>query len=188
MGVCAGGGGAGVCGGESMLGIEDSLMGFGGGVLDLCCFSEGSSGGANFGGSGIGSDGGVEMGKDDVEPLEQIDGGFGGAIGGGFKKEKSSSIMGWTGLLRPSMKSGGGRIKVPGGGGGAIEGGGGTIISPSTRSGTDITDPLDQLPPLTREEKRERTTNNSTVLHCAAHYLSGFNMCSCYKPLHIVEV
>lgn len=33
MGVCTGGGGAGVCGGESMLGIEDSLMGFGGGVL-----------------------------------------------------------------------------------------------------------------------------------------------------------
>lgn len=41
------------------------------------------------------------------------------------------------------MKSGGGGIKVPGGGGGAVEGGGGTNISPSTRSGTDITDPLD---------------------------------------------
>lgn len=34
---------------------------------------------------------GLEMGKDDVEPLEQVDGGFGGAIGGGFKKVKSSS-------------------------------------------------------------------------------------------------
>lgn len=118
------------------------------------------------------SDGGVEMGKDDAEPLEQIDGGFGGAIGGGFKKEKSSSIMGWTGLFRPSVKSGGGRMKVPGGGGGAIEGGGGTIISPSTRSGTDITDPLDQLPPLTGKEKRQRTTDKGTVPWYALQHIT----------------
>lgn len=51
------------------------------------------------------------------------------------------------------MKSGGGRIKLPGGGGGAIEGGGGTNISPSTRSGTDITDPLDKLSPPTMKKK-----------------------------------
>lgn len=37
--------------------------------------------------------GGPETGKDDVEPLEQTDGGFGGAIGGGFKREKSSSTV-----------------------------------------------------------------------------------------------
>lgn len=43
VGVCTGGGGAGVCGGESMrLVIEDSLMGFGGGVLEvLVCLSDG---------------------------------------------------------------------------------------------------------------------------------------------------
>lgn len=116
------------------------------------------------------SDGGVEMGKDDAEPLEQIDGGFGGAIGGGFKEEKSSSIMGWTGLFRPSMKSGGGRMKVPGGGGGAIEGGGGTIISPSTRSGTDITDPLDQLPPLTGKTKE---SDKGTVLWYTLQHITS---------------
>lgn len=40
MGVCTGGGGAGVSGGESIrLVIDDSLMGFGGGALDvLFCF------------------------------------------------------------------------------------------------------------------------------------------------------
>lgn len=32
---------------------------------------------------------GVEMGMDDEEPLEQVDGGFGGAIGGGFMEVKS---------------------------------------------------------------------------------------------------
>lgn len=60
------------------------------------------------------------------------------------------------------MKSGGG-IKIPGmgggategGGGGAMEGGGGTNISPSTRSGTDRTDPLANLSPLTVKEERE---------------------------------
>lgn len=52
------------------------------------------------------------------------------------------------------MKSGGGGIKLPGGGGGATEGGAGTKISPSTRSGTDITDPLDSLSSPT--VKRER--------------------------------
>lgn len=33
VGVCTGGGGAGVCGGGSRVEIEDSLLGFGGGVL-----------------------------------------------------------------------------------------------------------------------------------------------------------
>lgn len=120
------------------------------------------------------SGGGLEIGKDDVEPLEQIDGGFGGAIGGGFKKVKSSSPMDGdiemgfgagmegglrfsrSGLFRSLMKSDGVGIQVPGGGGGAIEGGGGTNISPSTRSGTDIIDPLDKLSPPAMEKKEER--------------------------------
>ena len=94
MGVCTGGGGAGLCGGESRLDIEDSLIGFGGGVLKvLCCLSEGGCGAANFGCSGIMAGGGLEMGTDDAEPLEHVDGGFGGAIGGGFKKVKSSSPL-----------------------------------------------------------------------------------------------
>lgn len=50
-------------------------------------------------------------------------------------------------------------MKFAGGGGGAMEGGGGTNISPSTRSGTDITDPLDNRSPLTMEEKRRGETN-----------------------------
>lgn len=54
------------------------------------------------------------------------------------------------------MKSGGGGIKVPGGGGGAVEGGGGTNISPSTRSGTDITDPLDNRSPPTGGKKKSQ--------------------------------
>lgn len=92
VGVCTGGGGAGVCGGESRAEIEDSLMGFGGGVLKVfCCLSEGGCGAANFGCSGT-SAGGV-LAKDDAEPLEQVDGGFGGAIGGGFKEDKSSCPM-----------------------------------------------------------------------------------------------
>ena len=33
VGICAGGGGAGVSGGESSVGIEDNLTGFRGGVL-----------------------------------------------------------------------------------------------------------------------------------------------------------
>lgn len=91
----------------------------------------------------------VEMVKDDVEPLEQTDGGFGGAIDGGFKAEKSSSVtvggIGWNGTFRSPRKSGGGRTNVPGGGGGAAKGGGGTSISPWSRSGTEMTDPLDKL-------------------------------------------
>lgn len=40
--LCTGGGGAGLCGGESKLNIEDSLMGFSGGFLrDLSVLSEG---------------------------------------------------------------------------------------------------------------------------------------------------
>lgn len=37
--------------------------------------------------------GGLELGTDDTELLVQVDGGFGGAIGGGFMKFKSSSSM-----------------------------------------------------------------------------------------------
>lgn len=47
-------------------------------------------------------------------------------------------------VFRSPMKSGGGGMKVAGGGGGDMVGGGGTSISPSTRSGTDMTDPLDK--------------------------------------------
>lgn len=91
VGVCTGGGGAGVSGGESKLDIEDSLMGFGGGFLGvLCCLSEGGCGGAKVGRSGTLAGDGLEMGTDDRELLEQVDGGFGGAIGGGFMKVKSS--------------------------------------------------------------------------------------------------
>lgn len=94
MGVCTGGGGAGVSGGESKLEIEDSLIGFGGGALwALCCLSAGGCGGENFGRSGTLAGGGLEMGTDDAEPVELVDGGFGGAIGGGFKKVKSTSSV-----------------------------------------------------------------------------------------------
>ncbi|KAG7219264.1 hypothetical protein INR49_019212 [Caranx melampygus] len=62
--------------------------------------------------------------------------------------------MARSGLFRSPKKSGGG-MKGPGGGGGAMEGGGGTNISPSSRSGTDITDPLDRLSPPTVEEERD---------------------------------
>lgn len=92
MGVCTGGGGAGVCGGKSRLDIEDSLMGFtGGALLVLCCFSLGGGGGANFGCCGTLARGGLGTGTDEPEPEEQVDGGFGGAIGGGFRKARSSS-------------------------------------------------------------------------------------------------
>lgn len=93
------------------------------------------------------------MGTDDKEPVEQVDGGFGGAIGGGLMKVKSSSSTKGASedgfakfrVFRSPMKSRGGGTKVCGGGGGAIEGGGGgTNTSPSTRSGTDITDPLER--------------------------------------------
>lgn len=64
-------------------------------------------------------------------------------------------------LFRSPMKSGGGGTKVPGGGGGAIEGGGGTNISPSTRSGTDITDPLDERSPPLYGYKEQRITEST---------------------------
>lgn len=93
MDVCTGGLGTGVSGGESRLGIEDSLMGFAGGVFILFCFSGGGGGGANLGCSGTLRGGGLEIGNGDVEPLKKIEGGFGGATGGGFKKERSSSSI-----------------------------------------------------------------------------------------------
>lgn len=104
--------------------------------------------------------GGPEMFKDDDEPLEQTEGGFGGAIDGGFRLEKSSSTAeggnSWTGPFKTPMKSGGGRTKASGGGGGALEGGGGTSISPSSRSGREMTDSLDKLSPPTRTEEGEQ--------------------------------
>lgn len=57
-------------------------------------------------------------------------------------------------LSKSPMKSGGGGTNT-GGGGGATEGGGGTSISPSTRSGTDIADPLDSRSPLTENNKEK---------------------------------
>lgn len=148
---------------RSMLGTEDNRMGFGGGAFGvLCWFSEGGFGGANLGQSGssrIWVGDGLEMDTDAVETLEHVEGGFGGAIGGGFSKVKSSSIAsegglgggmegGWmsnmAALSRSPIKYGGGGINCVGGGGGAIDGGGGTIISPSTGSETDIVDPLDR--------------------------------------------
>ena len=41
--------------------------------------------------SGIKGDGGVEIAKEEVEALEDVEGGLGGAIGGGLRKVRSSS-------------------------------------------------------------------------------------------------
>lgn len=129
--------------------MEDILIGFGGGIFVLACLSEGGCGAANLGCSGTRSGGRLDADRVEAEPLEQIDGGLGGAICGGFKKEKSSSSiednaegglgagMGGgrrcrrSGSSTPHMNSGGGGIKFPGGGGGAIVGGGGTNSSSS---------------------------------------------------------
>lgn len=135
-------------------------MGFGGGTFTVfCCFSVGGCGGANFGRSGTFA-GGTEMGTDDPDPVEQVDGGFGGAIGGGFKMDKSSSTRdggfgagidgGWRAsgskLFKSPMKSGGGGMKSTGGGGGAIEGGGGTNIF-SSWPDAETTDILEERSP-----------------------------------------
>lgn len=85
-----GGVGAGVCGGESKLKADDVLKGFGGGVLnDLCCLSAGGCGETSGGSFEMGTEGGLE----DEEPVELVDGGFGGAMGGGFRRDKSSSFV-----------------------------------------------------------------------------------------------
>lgn len=169
MGFCTGGGGAGVCGGESWVKMEDSLMGFGGGIF-LGCLSEGGCGATNLGCSGIRSGGRLEADKVEAEPLEQLEGGLGGAICGGFKKEKSSSSIKGTaeggfgagmgggrrfcrsGSSSSPMNSGGGGIKFTGGGGGATVGGGGTNMS-SSRSNVDTTDPFSRLSAPTVENK-----------------------------------
>lgn len=121
--------------------MEDSLMGFGGGIFIFGCRSEGGCGAVYLGCSGMRSEGRLEADKVEAEPLEQTEGGLSGAICGGCKKEKSSSCtegnaLGGFGAGRGGgsrfcrsgsyRNSGGGRIKVPGGGGGAIVGGGGT--------------------------------------------------------------
>ena len=90
VGFCTGGGGAGVCGGESLVEMEDSLMGFKGGVFIFGCLSEGGCGAAYLGCSGTRSGGRLEADRVEAEPLEQIEGGLGGAICGSCKMEKSS--------------------------------------------------------------------------------------------------
>lgn len=79
----------------SMLEIEDIRVGFGGGIFPgFCCFSEGGLGGANLGQSGRS---GIMLGSGVViggKALEEVDGGFGGVIGGGISKVKSSSNAG----------------------------------------------------------------------------------------------
>lgn len=74
------------------MGMDDSLTGFGGGIFIFGCLSEGGCGAAYLGCSGTRSEGRLEADKVE-EPLEQIDGGLGGAICGGCKKEKSSSSI-----------------------------------------------------------------------------------------------
>lgn len=120
------------------------------------------------------------MGMDDAEPVEVVDGGFGGAIGGGFRKDKSfGSTEGGFGagmeagcrvagsrVFKSPRKSGGGGIKSLGGGGGATEGGGGTNISPLSRLGTEVTEPLDNRSPPTVEEK----TGQMRKIQCRNRY------------------
>lgn len=107
------------------------------------------------------------MGMDDGEPVEVVAGGFGGAIGGGFRKDKSfGSTEGGFGagieggcmvarsrVFKSPRKSGGGGIHSLGGGGGATEGGGGTNISPLSRLGTEVMEPLDNGSQPTVDEK-----------------------------------
>lgn len=64
--------------------MEDILIGFRGGIFILACLSEGGCGAANLGCSGTSSGGRLDADKVE-EPLEQIEGGLGGAICGGFK-------------------------------------------------------------------------------------------------------
>lgn len=92
MGVCTGGGGAGLSGGKSMLGTDDIRIGFGGGFLKVFCFSAGGCGGAYWGCSGTSVTNGLEIGTDE-ESFDIVDGGLGGDIGGGVKKAKSSSCL-----------------------------------------------------------------------------------------------
>lgn len=97
LGFCTGRAGAGTWGSSYIIGMEDSLIGFVGGVFRAfraaCLMSVGGCGGANFGGSVISGTvvgGGVEPDKEELEALEEVDGGFGGGISGGFREVKSS--------------------------------------------------------------------------------------------------
>lgn len=90
--------------------MEDSLMGFGGGTFTFGALSEGGGGGgaAYLGCSGTKSEGRLEADKVE-EPLEEIEGGLGGAMCGGCMKEKSSSSsMGWNADGRVGAGRGGG--------------------------------------------------------------------------------
>lgn len=84
VGVCTGGGGAGPSGGKSMLGTDDIRIGFGGGLLKVFWISVGGCGGANLGRSGTALETGL---------FKPIDGGLGADMGGGIRKEKSSSCL-----------------------------------------------------------------------------------------------
>lgn len=85
VGVCTGGAGAGICGGESRLAIDESRIGFGGGFLWVfCCSLPGGGGGAKFGCLGTLAGDGFEIGVEDAELLEPVDGGFGGVVGWDF--------------------------------------------------------------------------------------------------------
>lgn len=78
-----------------MMNADDVLTGFGGGALKvLCCLSAGGC--AETGGAALetGASGGPETAAEDEEPVELVDGGLGGAIGGGFRRDKSSSFVG----------------------------------------------------------------------------------------------
>lgn len=92
VGVCTGGGGAGLSGGKSMLCTDDIRIGFGGGLLKVFCFSVGGCGGAYLGRSGTTVANGLEISTGD-EPFDPVDGGLGGELGGGIKKAKSSSCL-----------------------------------------------------------------------------------------------
>lgn len=84
-----------------------------------------------------------------VKSSPSMNGGSEVGFGSGMDREGNGATLR---LFRSPMKSSGGGIKVPGGGGGAMAGGGGgamaggggTEIPSSSRSGTDITDPLDK--------------------------------------------
>lgn len=83
------------------------------------------------------------------------------------------------------MKSGGGGTKVPGGGGGAIEGGGGTNISPSKRSGTDITDPLDKRSPPTIKKKKKKGEEREQF---KLNTVEQEHTLKCFMHLHTVDI
>lgn len=150
--------------GNSKLDIDENLMGLGGGIfwtllMGIWAVSAGGCGGVNLGHSGMSSG-----------ELEEIWGGFGGAIDGGFNIDRSTSsdipcegglgggigggsrVDRSTGEYGSSKNAdggvtcpGGGGINWGGGGGGAIDGGGGIRICSSSVSSTEMALPFDRL-------------------------------------------